>query len=40
MPELLTMVYNKFIAGDLKGSVEARLKPNPVRRTMREAGLI
>ena len=31
MPELITDVYNKYIAGDLKGSLEAQFKLNPVR---------
>ena len=34
MPELITDVYNKFVAGDLKGSLEAQLKLNPVRLAM------
>ena len=31
MPKLITDVYNKFVAGDLKGSLEAQFKLNPVR---------
>ena len=34
MPELITDVYNKFLAGDLKGSLEAQFKLNPVRLSM------
>lgn len=34
MPELITDVYNKFIAGDLAGSLEAQFKLNPVRLSM------
>ena len=34
MPHLITDVYNKFIAGDLKGSLEAQFKLNPVRLSM------
>ena len=34
MPELITEVYNKFVAGDLKGSLEAQFKLNPVRLSM------
>lgn len=34
MPELITDVYNKFVAGDLKGSLEAQFKLNPVRLSM------
>ena len=34
MPELITDVYNKFVAGDLKGSLEAQFKLNPVRLAM------
>lgn len=34
MPELITDVYNKYIAGDLKGSLEAQFKLNPVRLSM------
>ena len=40
MPELITDVYNKFVAGDLAGSLEAQFKLNPVRLSMggREIG--
>ena len=34
MPNLIGDVYNKFIAGDLKGSLEAQFKLNPVRLSM------
>lgn len=34
MPELITDVYNKYIAGDLQGSLEAQFKLNPVRLAM------
>ena len=34
MPELITDVYNKFAAGDMKGSLEAQFKLNPVRLSM------
>lgn len=34
MPELITDVYNKFVAGDLNGSLEAQFKLNPVRLSM------
>lgn len=34
MPELITDVYNKFVAGDFKGSLEAQFKLNPVRLAM------
>ena len=34
MPELITDVYNKFAAGDWKGSLEAQFKLNPVRLSM------
>ena len=34
MPELITDVYNKFVSGDLKGSLEAQFKLNPVRLAM------
>ena len=34
MPELITDVYNKFVAGDLQGSLEAQFKSNPVRLSM------
>ena len=34
MPKLIVDVYNKYIAGDLKGSLEAQFKLNPVRLSM------
>lgn len=34
MPELITDVYNKYIDGDLEGSLEAQFKLNPVRLSM------
>lgn len=34
MPELITDVYNKYIAGDPEGSLEAQFKLNPVRLSM------
>lgn len=34
MPELITAVYDKYIAGDLEGSLEAQFKLNPVRLSM------
>ncbi len=34
MPELITDVYNKFVAGDLAGSLEVQFKLNPVRLSM------
>ena len=34
MPELITDVYNKFVAGDLQGSLEAQFKLNPIRLSM------
>lgn len=34
MPELITDVYNKFVEGDLAGSLEAQFKLNPVRLAM------
>lgn len=34
MPELITDVYNKYVAGDLEGSLEAQFKLNPVRLAM------
>ena len=34
MPELITDVYNKYVAGDLQGSLEAQFKLNPVRLSM------
>ena len=34
MPELITDVYNKYVAGDLQGSLEAQFKLSPVRLSM------
>jgi len=34
MPELITDIYKKFAAGDMKGSLEAQFKLNPVRLSM------
>ncbi len=34
MPELITEVYNKYIQGNLEGSLEAQFKLNPVRLSM------
>ena len=34
MPELIEEVYQKFAAGDMKGSLEAQFKLNPVRLSM------
>ena len=34
MPELIGAVYEKYIAGDVKGSLEAQFKLNPVRLSM------
>ena len=34
MPELITDVYNRYVAGDLEGSLEAQFKLNPVRLSM------
>ena len=34
MPELITDVYNKYVAGDLEASLEAQFKLNPVRLSM------
>lgn len=34
MPELITEIYNKYIAGDLEGALEAQFKLNPVRLSM------
>lgn len=34
MPELITDVYNKYVAGDIQGSLEAQFKLNPVRLSM------
>ncbi len=34
MPELITDIYNKYVAGDLNGALEAQFKLNPVRLSM------
>lgn len=34
MPELITDIYNKYAAGDVRGSLEAQFKLNPVRLSM------
>ena len=34
MPELITDIYNKYIAGDMQGALEAQFKLNPVRLSM------
>ena len=34
MPELITEIYERFVAGDLKGSLEAQFRLNPVRLAM------
>lgn len=34
MPELITDIYNKYIAGDFQGALEAQFKLNPVRLSM------
>lgn len=34
MPELITDIYNKYIAGDLAGALEAQFKLSPVRLAM------
>ena len=34
MPELITDIYNKFAAGDIRGSLEAQFRLNPVRLSM------
>ncbi len=34
MPELITDVYNKYVAGDPAGSLEAQFRLNPVRLSM------
>lgn len=36
-PELVTSIYKKYVAGDLKGSLEAQYKLNPVRLMMDKA---
>lgn len=37
MPELVMPIYNKFVAGDIKGSMEAQFTMNPVRLAMDKA---
>jgi len=37
MPELITDIYNKYMSGDLPGSLEAQFKLNPVRLVMDKA---
>ena len=34
MPELIGDVYQKFVEGDLQGSLEAQFRLNPVRLSM------
>lgn len=34
MPELIVDIYNKYVAGDIAGSLEAQFKLNPVRLAM------
>lgn len=34
MPELITDIYNKYVAGDIAGALEAQFKLNPVRLSM------
>lgn len=34
MPELIMDIYNKYVSGDMKGSLEAQFKLNPVRLSM------
>ena len=34
MPELIVDIYNKYVAGDIKGALEAQYKLNPVRLAM------
>lgn len=34
MPELITDIYNKYVAGDIEGALEAQFKLNPVRLSM------
>ncbi len=34
MPELITDIYNKYVAGDFQGALEAQFKLNPVRLSM------
>ena len=37
MPELIVDIYNKYVAGDIKGSLAAQYKLNPVRLAMDRA---
>ena len=37
MPELITDIYNKFVKGDFKGSLDAQFKLNPVMAEILEA---
>lgn len=34
MPEMIVDIYNKYVAGDIQGSLEAQYKLNPVRLAM------
>ena len=34
MPELICDIYEKYVAGDMKGAMEAQFKLNPVRLSM------
>ena len=34
MPELIVDIYNKYVAGDIQGSLAAQYKLNPVRLAM------
>lgn len=34
MPEMVVAIYDKYMAGDLKGSLEAQFKLNPIRLSM------
>lgn len=40
MPELIVDIYNKYVAGDLKGSLAAQYKLNPVRLAMDGASFL
>lgn len=37
MPELIVDIYNKYMAGDMKGALDAQYKLNPVRLSMDNA---
>lgn len=37
MPELIVDIYNKYMAGDMKGALDAQYKLNPVRLSMDSA---